>query len=80
MVEKQRQKNPVLLSPHLPSITITTDASNTGWDGISDGVFTGGLWSKDEQSLNINCLELKAALLSIKALISNKRKFQSLIV
>ena len=66
-------KYPVLLSPHLPAITITTDASNTGWDGISDGVVTGGLWSKDEQSLHINCLELKAALLSIKAFISNKR-------
>ena len=45
----------------------------TGWGGISDGVVTGGLWSKDEQSLHINCLELKAALLSIKAFISNKR-------
>ena len=67
------KKYPVLLSPHLPVITITNDASNTGWDGISDGVVTGGLWSKDKQSLHINCLELKAALLSIKAFISNKR-------
>ena len=64
---------PVLLSPHLLAITITTDTSNTGWGGSSDGVVTGGLWSKDEQSLHINCLELKAALLSIKAFISNKR-------
>ena len=67
------KKYTVLLSPHLPAFTITTDASNTGWGGISDGVVTGGLWSKDEQSLHINCLELKAALLSIKAFISNKR-------
>ena len=57
--------------PVLPAITMTTDASNTGWGGISDEVVTGGLWSKDEQSLHINCLLLKATLLSIKALISN---------
>ena len=56
-------KYPVLLSPHLPAITVTTDASNTGWGGISEGVVTGGLWSKDEQSLHINCLELKAYFL-----------------
>ena len=60
--------------PVLPAITMTTDASNTGWGGISDGVFTGGLWSKDEQSLHMNCLELKAVLLSIKAFISKKEK------
>ena len=36
-------KYPVLLSPHLSAITITTDASNTGWGGISDGVVTGRL-------------------------------------
>ena len=34
-------KYPVLLSAHLPTIIITTDASNTGWGGISDGVVTG---------------------------------------
>ena len=48
---------------------VTTNASNTGWGGISDGVVTGGLWSKDKQSLHIMCLELKAALLPIKAFI-----------
>ncbi|GFS18346.1 reverse transcriptase [Elysia marginata] len=57
-------KFPVLLSPHPPPVNINTDASKSGWGGVYDGVTTGGLWFKEEQALHINCLELKAALLS----------------
>ncbi|GFR59125.1 reverse transcriptase [Elysia marginata] len=65
-------KFPVLPSPRPPPVNITADASKSGWGGVCDGVTTSALWSKEEQALHINCLELKAALLSIKAFVMNE--------
>ena len=47
------------------SITITTDASKSGWGGTLDGQNTHGLWSQSEKLLHINVLELKAILFSM---------------
>ena len=51
-----------------PDIVICTDASSQkGWGVICQGVRSGGLWLPEEKEFHINCLELKAAFLGIKA-------------
>ena len=51
-----------------PTITIHSDASNKGWGAVLNGQSqTGGLWSPEEATHNINYLELLAAFLAIKA-------------
>ena len=57
-----------------PDKVIKTDSSNTGCGGIIDGtsVKTGGFWSYEEQQNHIFFLELKAAFLSLKRLLSNE--------
>ncbi|KAG1925996.1 apolipoprotein L3-like, partial [Pimephales promelas] len=39
---------------------VSTDASNSGWGALYKGRPTFGLWSSQEKSLHINCLEMKA--------------------
>jgi hypothetical protein len=41
-------------------IVVSTDASNSGWGALYEGRPTFGLWSSQEKSLHINCLEMKA--------------------
>ena len=56
------------MCPPDPSITADTDASNQGWGAVLNGQsHTGGVWSPEEVSHNINYLELLAAFLAIKA-------------
>ena len=54
-----------------PDLTLTTDASTTGWGAVSGVQKTGGLWSLEEQAFHINYLELKAVFLGLKSLLSN---------
>ena len=63
---------PVYFQLTLPVIEITCDSSTTGWAGICNSVTTKGLWSTEEQADHINILEIKAALLSLKAFTTNK--------
>ena len=46
-----------------PNVSLEMDASRTGWGAVCKGVRTGGPWSRQEQKLHINCLELLAAFL-----------------
>ncbi len=39
---------------------VKTDASNKGWGALCEGKPTYGLWSKEESTLHINCLEMLA--------------------
>ena len=57
-----------------PDKVIKTDSSNTGWGGIIEGTSlkTRGFWSYEEQQNHIIFLELKAAFLSLKSLLSNE--------
>ena len=62
-----------------PNVSLETDASRTGWGAVCEGVRTGGPWSKQEQKLHINCLELLAAFLAFKCFFKNKRSTHVLL-
>ena len=47
---------------------IQTDASKKGWGAVCKGVQTRGLWSKEEQLLHINVLELLVRISQINTL------------
>ena len=59
------------IMPTDPDLTLTTDASNTGWGAVQGGQKTGGLWDLEEQAFHINYLELKAVLLGLKSLCAS---------
>lgn len=44
----------------VPDLVIESDASRSGWGARCGHFSTGGVWSLDEQTLHINCLELLA--------------------
>ena len=50
-------------------ITMTTDASHSGWGVVCDGVPSSGLWSSKEQAMHINWLELSAVLFGLKCFV-----------
>ena len=52
---------------NFPSITVSIDASKTGWEIKFSGVTTGGQSTEAELELHINCLEFKAALFTSKS-------------
>ncbi|XP_068704681.1 uncharacterized protein [Montipora foliosa] len=54
-----------------PDLTLTTDASNTGWGAMCEEQQTGGLWSAKEHSFQINYLEMKAVLFGLQSLCSD---------
>ncbi len=53
-------------------MAIETDASTLGWGATCNGARTGGPWSRLEQTLHINCLELLAATLAVKCFAKGK--------
>ena len=58
-----------------PTIVITTDACLTGWGGTIGSQRTHGLWHNEETQADsdINILELKAILFSLKALLNDSK-------
>ena len=50
-------------------MTMTTDASHSGWSVVCDGVSSSGLWSSKEQVMHINWLELSAVLFGVKCFV-----------
>lgn len=46
--------------------TITTDASMKGFGGYIGSQIFQGEWNLNERSLHINCLEMKAVILTMK--------------
>jgi len=61
-------KFPSPVARDTPSITVTSDASGSGWGGECNGLSTGGMWTAAEAALHINCLEPKAAQFALKSL------------
>ena len=52
------------LLPRVPNMTITSDASNTGWGACQGDITTGGTWSAQEMMHYINYLKLLAVFLA----------------
>ena len=54
-------------------ITLTTDASKSGWGVVCNEVSTSGQWSSNEQALHIlNCLELIAILFGVPCFVQSR--------
>ena len=49
-----------------PALTMTTDASQTGWGCFLHDAPTGGQWTLEEASEHVNFLEIKAVLLGLQ--------------
>jgi len=62
-----RNSQDITLPPFDPSTR--TDASLLGWGETCNGMSTGGRWSVEEAEQHINYLELKAAILALKAFL-----------
>ncbi|VDI40432.1 Hypothetical predicted protein [Mytilus galloprovincialis] len=55
------------ITPWETSITVTTDASNSGYGGhINNSLIVQGTWSVEEKLLHINSLEMEAVFLTVK--------------
>ena len=62
---------PRSLSPFSQDITITSDASKSGWGAWNSSSSVHGKWSCSERELHINILELKSVDLSFLSLFQN---------
>ena len=58
--------------PPATEMTITSDASKLGWGATCGNLSTNGRWSKQEKSLDLNVLELKATFLAVLAFLKNQ--------
>ena len=63
----------------LPHLMIQSDASNSGWGAVSNGVNTWGTWTREESNLHINCKELLAASFQVKAFTKELQNVRVLI-
>ena len=65
---RERFVQGVLLKPPLPSRTLFTDASLSGWGANLklEGLLFHGVWSLDQSVLHINVSEMTAILLALK--------------
>lgn len=56
-----------------PAAFLSSDASKLAWGGFDNttGITTGGYWSAIESRSHINCLEIMAALFTLKSLARN---------
>ena len=63
----------------LPHLMIQSDASNSGWGAVSNGVDTRGTWTREESNLHINCKELLAASFAVKAFTKELQNVHVLI-
>lgn len=57
---------PVSFAVFSPLVTITTDASGSGWGAVCCGKRAGGRWSLEEKECHINILELRAILFGLR--------------
>jgi len=55
-----------------PDFILESDASKSGWGGVSGDDSTGGSWSRQEIELHINYLEMRAALFTIQSFCKDK--------
>ena len=55
------------LTSYIPQLSMTTDASNSGWGATLDDRSASGRWSAAESDLHINHLELLAVFRGVKS-------------
>ena len=60
-------------------IVIESDASNSGWGAVCQGVRTEGRWMPQEAQQHINYLELKAVFLALQSFLKTKNGINVLI-
>ena len=60
--------------------TIYTDASLDGWGAVCEKSETGGMWTKQEQALHINALELLGAKLGLFSFFKDKKDIKHIRV
>ena len=66
---RENLEAPIPMSIPPPHMTVWTDASKTGWGGVSSNSTTArGLWTQEEALLHINSLECLAVTRSLQAL------------
>jgi len=70
--ERLAQWNGKALVQQKETIVIKSDASLQGWGAVCSGTRTGGPWSKEEQEMHINCLELLAATLAVQSFLKDQ--------
>ena len=58
-------------------VAIETDASRAGWGAFCQGEATGGCWSREEQMLHINVLEMLAVFFALKAFLKKVEGYLS---
>ena len=54
-------------------MTLSTDASNSGWGASSHGKTAKGPWTAEQSKLHINTLELLGALYGIQSLLAEAK-------
>ena len=59
---------------------IYTDASLDGWGAVCEKPETGGMWTKQEQALHINALELLGAKLGLFSFFKDKKDIKHIRV
>ena len=67
--------NGTRITKPLTAMTMTTDASHSGWGVVCDGVSSSGLWSSEEQAMHINWLELSAVFFNVKCFVHSHNSF-----
>ena len=70
---------PVSFLRFSPNLTLTTDASKSGWGAVCLGKATGGRWTKEEASNHINFLELLAVLFGLRCFAQKWKDLDILI-
>jgi hypothetical protein len=67
------------LIPDTTEITLTTDASNTGWGAVLGPQRTGGFWTYEERQKHINLLEIRAIEFGLRSFV-NQLKGKSVLI
>ena len=71
--------NSAPIIPPAPGLIIETNASLARWGACCGGVQSCGLWSREEQEMHINVLELLAVTLAVKSFTKNRKNIETLI-
>ena len=78
-IEHLRGSNSQSVVQPSADMVLTTDASKSSW-GATDQECSTRMWTQDERTAHINCLEMKAALLALQTFASAKQNIHILLL